>query len=44
MARRYSDKKVERIKNLWNRLNTEHRDQWLSINQRGYDFANDNKI
>ena len=44
MARKYADKKVERIKNLWNRLNTEHRDQWLSINQRGYDFANDNQI
>ena len=44
MAKKYSDKKVERIKNLYNRLNTEHRDQWLSINQRGYDFSNDNQI
>jgi len=44
MAKRYKDKKVDRVKQLYNRLNTEHRDQWLSINQRGYDFANDNQI
>jgi len=44
MAKKYKDKKVERIRHLYNRLNTEHRDQWLSINQRGYDFANDNQI
>ena len=44
MAKRYKDKKVDRIKQLYNRLNTEHRDQWLSINQRGYDFSNDNQI
>ena len=42
--KKYKDKKVQRIKNLYNRLNTEHRDQWLSINQRGYDFSNDNQI
>ena len=44
MARKYADKKVERIKTLYNRLNTEHRDQWLSINQKGYDFSNDNQL
>jgi hypothetical protein len=44
MSKRYKDKKVDRIRNLYNQLNTEHRDQWLSINQRGYDFANDNQI
>ena len=44
MARKSSDKRVNRIKNLYNQLNTEHRDQWLSVNQRGYDFSNDNQI
>ena len=38
------NKKVDRIRNLYNKLNTEHRDQWLSINQRGYDFSNDNQL
>tara|TARA_X000001388_G_scaffold29289_1_gene20762 strand:+ start:369 stop:2660 length:2292 start_codon:yes stop_codon:yes gene_type:complete len=38
------NKKVDRIRNLYNKLNTEHRDQWLSINQKGYDFSNDNQL
>tara|TARA_R100000005_G_scaffold96683_1_gene86033 strand:+ start:9151 stop:11445 length:2295 start_codon:yes stop_codon:yes gene_type:complete len=40
----YKNKKVDRIRNLYNKLNTEHRDQWLSINQKGYDFSNDNQL
>ena len=37
-------KKAERIKNLFNRLRTSHRDQWQFINQQGHDFANDNQL
>ena len=37
-------KKAERIKNLFNRLRTSHRDQWQYINQQGHDFANDNQL
>ena len=39
-----ANKKAERIKNLFNRLRTSHRDQWQFINQQGYDFSNDNQL
>ena len=39
-----ANKKAERVKNLFNRLRTSHRDQWLFVNQKGYDFSNDNQI
>jgi len=37
-------KKAERIKNIFTRLRTSHRDQWQYINQQGHDFANDNQL
>ena len=37
-------KKAERIKELFNKLRSSHRDQWLYINQQGHDFANDNQL
>jgi len=39
-----ANKKAERVKNLFNRLRTNHRDQWQFINQQGHDFANDNQL
>ena len=38
------NKKVDKIKGLYQSLRTAERDQWLSINQQGYDFANDNQL
>jgi len=37
-------KKAERVKQLFNRLRTSHRDQWQYINQQGHDFSNDNQL
>ena len=37
-------KKALRIKELFNKLRSSHRDQWLYINQQGHDFANDNQL
>jgi hypothetical protein len=37
-------KKAERVKELFNKLRSNHRDQWLYINQQGHDFANDNQL
>ena len=37
-------KKADRVKGLYNSLNTSHRDTWLYVNQRGFDFSNDNQI
>ena len=43
MAKR-KDKKAERIRNIFNKANTASRIQWERINQKGFDFANDNQI
>ena len=37
-------KKAERIRSLYNSLVTSHRSQWESVNQKGFDFANDNQL
>ena len=37
-------KKAERVKQLFNSLRNNHRDQWQFVNQKGYDFANDNQL
>ena len=42
MAKR--DKKAERIKQIFNKSRTHSRSQWEYINQKGYDFSNDNQI
>ena len=43
MAKR-KDKKAERIKQIFNKAKTHSRSQWEYINQKGYDFSNDNQI
>ena len=42
MARK--DKTAERIRQLFNRVNERTRAQWEYINQKGFDFANDNQL
>ena len=37
-------KKVDRIHKLFEQSNTASRSQWEYINQKGYDFANDNQL
>lgn len=43
MAKR-KDKKAERIKEIYNKTRTDSRIQWEYINQKGYDFSNDNQL
>ena len=43
MAKR-KDKKAERVKHLFNQVNSNNRVQWEYINQKGYDFSNDNQL
>ena len=43
MAKR-KDKKAERIRNIFNKANTASRIQWERINQKGFDFSNDNQL
>ncbi len=38
------NKKVDNVKQLYQSLKNADRDQWISVNQQGYDFANDNQI
>lgn len=38
------DKKAEKIKQLFNYSRTDSRVQWEFINQKGYDFSNDNQL
>ena len=38
------DKEAERIKKIFNRVNTRSRTQWEYINQKGFDFSNDNQL
>ena len=37
-------KKAERVKHLFNQVNSNNRVQWEYINQKGYDFSNDNQL
>ena len=38
------DKRAERIREIFNKTKTNSRSQWEYINQKGYDFSNDNQI
>tara|TARA_R100001594_G_scaffold98029_1_gene132422 strand:+ start:764 stop:3064 length:2301 start_codon:yes stop_codon:yes gene_type:complete len=38
------DKEAQRIRQIFNRVNQETRTQWEYINQKGFDFANDNQL
>ena len=38
------DKKAEKVRDIFNKSNTATRVQWERINQKGFDFANDNQI
>jgi hypothetical protein len=38
------DKEAKRIRQIFNRVNQETRTQWEYINQKGFDFANDNQL
>jgi hypothetical protein len=42
MARK--DKNAERVRQLFNRVNERTRVQWEFINQKGFDFSNDNQL
>tara|TARA_Y100000593_G_scaffold94061_1_gene191427 strand:+ start:450 stop:2732 length:2283 start_codon:yes stop_codon:yes gene_type:complete len=43
MAKR-KDKTAERVNQVYQYSRTDHRVQWEYINQKGYDFANDNQL
>jgi len=43
MAKRV-DKQAQRVQDIFNLANGQSRTQWEFINQKGYDFANDNQI
>ena len=43
MAKR-TDKMAQRVKDIFQDSKTENRIQWEYINQKGYDFANDNQL
>ena len=38
------DKKADRIRDIYNKTKTHSRAQWEYINQKGYDFSNDNQL
>lgn len=38
------DKKALRVKDIYNNANSRTRQQWEYINQKGFDFANDNQL
>ena len=38
------DKEAKRIRQIFNRVNQQTRTQWEYINQKGFDFANDNQL
>tara|TARA_Y100000593_G_scaffold26883_1_gene53537 strand:- start:9300 stop:11606 length:2307 start_codon:yes stop_codon:yes gene_type:complete len=44
MARKSKKTKAEQIKTLFARANCAQRVQWQKINQKGFDFANDNQL
>ena len=39
-----TDKVADRIKRIYQYSKTDHRVQWEYINQKGYDFSNDNQL
>ena len=43
MAKR-TDKKAQRIREIFNLSNSSNRIQWEYINQKGSDFAHDNQL
>ena len=43
MAKRI-DKNAQRVNDIFQIANGEHRTQWEYINQKGCDFANDNQL
>ena len=43
MAKR-TDKKAQKIKRIFEAVNTHNRIQWEYINQKGFDFSNDNQL
>jgi|TARA_R110002020_G_scaffold150859_1_gene327761 hypothetical protein len=43
MAER-KDKTADRVRHLFNKVNTRTRTQWEYINQKGFDFSNDNQL
>ena len=38
------NKKAERVKKIFELANGENRSQWEYVNQKGFDFANDNQL
>ena len=43
MAKR-QDKKALRVRDIFDNVNSGNRQQWEFINQKGFDFANDNQL
>ena len=43
MAKR-KDKQADRVRQIFNRSNQSNRIQWEYINQKAFDFANDNQL
>ena len=39
-----TDALVEKVRNIYSSAKTTHRSQWEHINQKGFDFANDNQL
>ena len=44
MAKKRQDKKALRCRDIFDNVNTGHRQQWEFVNQKGFDFANDNQL
>ena len=38
------DKKADRVRQIFNRVNTATRQEWEYVNQKGFDFSNDNQL
>ena len=39
-----TNKKVQKVKDIYNKTRTNSRSQWEYVNQKGYDFSNDNQL
>tara|TARA_Y100001963_G_scaffold38815_1_gene54263 strand:+ start:6177 stop:8483 length:2307 start_codon:yes stop_codon:yes gene_type:complete len=44
MAKKRQDKRALRVRDIFDNVNTGNRQQWEFINQKGFDFANDNQL
>jgi hypothetical protein len=44
MAKKKQDKRALRVRDIFDNVNTGNRQQWEFINQKGFDFANDNQL